>query len=112
YASNSVAGTRVELGAAFAGLSRLGYNSDLYLYGRAAYAHALSNTQDAQASFASLPGSDFTVHGAVPGSNLALVTFGAELKGHNGFSLGIKLDGSLAQGSRTYYATGGFSYAW
>ena len=91
---------------------RISYNTDLYLYGRAAFAHAFQSNQDAHAAFVSLPGSDFTVHGAVPDANLALLAFDAEFEGRDGFALGIKLDGSLSQNSQSYFGTADMSYTW
>jgi autotransporter-associated beta strand protein len=111
YDSSNVANARVELGAALDGVARLGATS-LYLYGSGAWAHALENHQDAHAAFESLPGSDFTVQGAAPASDLALVTLDAELTGRNGLSLGVKFDGTLSQNSKTYYGTAGLSYTW
>ncbi len=112
YDANSVSDSRVELGASLDSDVRLTYNTRLYLYGRAAYAHGFGSSHEAQAAFTALPGSGFTVEGAAPGTNLALLSFDAEFKGRNGFSLGIAGNGTLAQGSQTYYATANLGFAW
>ena len=112
YDANNASNSRVELGAAMDDVMRISYNTDLYLYGRAAFAHAFQSNQDAHAAFVSLPGSDFTVHGAVPDANLALLAFDAEFEGRDGFALGIKLDGSLSQNSQSYFGTADMSYTW
>lgn len=111
YDADNATTTRVELGAALDDDVRITYNTNLYLYGRAAFAHGFESSQNAHAAFGSLPGSDFIVKGAAPGSNAALFALDAEFKGHNGFSLGFEGDGSLSQNSQSYYATADLSYS-
>lgn len=112
YDPNRATNARAELGAALDDVMQITYNTDLFLDGRAAFGHAFESSSDAHAAFTSLPGSDFVVQGATPGSNLALLSFDAVLKGRNGFSLGFEGDGSLSQNSQSYFATADLSYTW
>ena len=64
------------------------------------------------AAFQTLPGSNFTVNGAAPPTNLALLTSGAEYRMANGISLGAKFDTELASRSQTYAGTGTVRYTW
>jgi uncharacterized protein with beta-barrel porin domain len=62
--------------------------------------------------FQTLPGSSFTVNGAAPVTNVALLTSGVEYRMANGISFGAKLDTELASRSQTYSGTGTVRYTW
>ena len=84
----------------------------LTLRGRAAWAHDAGADRALGAFFPALPGSSFTVLGAAPGDNLALLTAGIELKYLNGVSLTARFDSELSDQSRSYGGTAAFRYVW
>jgi outer membrane autotransporter protein len=112
YDANSVTVTRTELGYWLDHLIPAGYGNAIALRGRAAWAHDIGNDRSAGATFQTLPGASFTVLGAKPPSNLALLTLGAELRLRNGFSLGAKFDGEVSASAQTYSVTGSARYVW
>ena len=57
-------------------------------------------------------GSSFTVNGAAPPSNLALLTAGAEYRVADGLAFGAKADAEIASGSYTYAGTASVRYTW
>jgi uncharacterized protein with beta-barrel porin domain len=88
-------------------------DSTLVLRARAAWAHDyFTDPAAVNAAFQSLPGSGFTLSGAAPTKNSALLSAGAWLRLENGLSLGAKFDGEFASRSQTYAATGVLRYAW
>ena len=62
--------------------------------------------------FQTLPGASFTVNGAAPPKDLALVSAGAELRMRNSISLGARFDGEFAGRSQTYAGLGTAKYGW
>lgn len=87
-------------------------NWTLRLFDRLAWAHNLSGGPDADASFAALPSSSFTVYGAKAARDSALVSLGAELKNGGGFDLDVHLDSAISSNSQTYTGIAGLGYAW
>ena len=59
-----------------------------------------------------LPGSGFTLSGATPTADAALVSASGELKLKNRISLTARLDGEIKSNSRSYAATGTVRYVW
>jgi outer membrane autotransporter protein len=78
----------------------------------AAWANDHQTNQGIGATFQTLPGASFTVNGAAPATNLALVTAGVEYRLANNVSFGAKFDGELASNSQTYSGTGTVRYVW
>jgi uncharacterized protein with beta-barrel porin domain len=79
-----------------------------------AWAHDFnaSNTATASASFQSLPGAPaFTVNGAAPASDLALVSAGGQMAWKNGWSLSGTFLSELASTTHSYGGKGTLSYA-
>ena len=58
------------------------------------------------------PGAGFTVFGASPAENAALLSAGGELRLANGFSLLAKFDGEFGGDTTVYAGTGTVRYAW
>ena len=58
-----------------------------------------------------MPGATFTVNGAQPSANAALLSFGAEMKWHNGWSAAAKFDGEFGNRYNSYAGTGTLRYA-
>jgi len=59
-----------------------------------------------------LPGSNFTVNGAAPAADGALVSAGAEWRFAGGWSLGAKFDGEFSRTTALYSGTGSVRYTW
>ena len=57
-------------------------------------------------------GSIFTVFGAVPAKDSALLSAGSQLSMRNGWSVMAKLDTEFAQHSQTYIGTAQLRYTW
>lgn len=112
YAANNVTNAQAELGASADETFKLSRHTDFYLYGRAAWSHAFEREASAQATFQSLPDFEFLVRGVTPGPDAALLTFEAELAGHNGLSIGLKFNGSVSQSSTAYFGMAGLDYTW
>ena len=112
YAAQSSTATRLELGTWLDKRFALSSGSALALRGRVAWAHDHSSSGALNAGFQTLPGASFTVNGARPPSDLALLTGGAELILPNRVSFGFKLDSELASRAQSYAGTGTVRYAW
>jgi uncharacterized protein with beta-barrel porin domain len=112
FGSNSSTATRTELGTWLDRTVALANGDAIAWRGRAAWAHDHTGSQSMNAVFQTLPGSNFTVNGAVPVTNLALLTSGIEYRMTSGVSLGVKFDTELASRSQTYVGTGTMRYSW
>jgi outer membrane autotransporter protein len=112
YASQTVTTTRTELGARFDKSYVLDRSTVLTLYSRAAWAHDFGNTASASAIFQSLPASNFTVNGAQPAPDGALLTAGAEYKLASGWSVLAKFDGEFSNTTALYSGTGVIRKVW
>jgi uncharacterized protein with beta-barrel porin domain len=112
YGARSTVATRTELGAWFDKMMALDQGNALSLRRRAAWANDHQSNQGIGATFQTLPGASFTVNGAAPATNLALVTAGVEYRLANNVSVGAKFEGELASNSQTYAGTGTVRYVW
>ena len=112
YASQTVTTTRTELGARFDKTYVLDRGTLLTVYSRAAWAHDFGNTASASAIFQALPASNFTVNGAQPAPDGALLTAGAEYKLVNGWSVLAKFDGEFSSTTALYSGTGVIRKVW
>jgi outer membrane autotransporter protein len=111
YAAQTTTTTRTELGAWFDRIIALDNSTILALRTRTAWAHDYWSGLDISAAFQSLPGSGFTVNGALPAPNSLLASAGAEIAFKNGFSIDCWLDSELAQRSQTYSGNARLRYA-
>ncbi len=111
YASQTVTDTRTELGARFDKSFDMS-NALLTLGGRLAWAHDFEPTAAANATFQSLPGASFTVNGATPSPNSALVTAGAQVKWANGFAIEANFEGDFSSNTKSYGGRGTLRYSW
>jgi T5SS/PEP-CTERM-associated repeat protein len=112
FSSRASAATRTELGAWYDRTVALAHGDVLALRLRAAWANDHSSNQGISAAFQTLPGAAFTVNGAAPANNLALLTFGAEYRLTNNVSFGARLDGEFSGSSQTYAGTATVRYVW
>lgn len=112
YAAQTVTTTRTELGARFDKTYVAGQDALLTLYSRAAWAHDFGTMAVASPIFQALPASNFTVNGAEPAHNGALLTAGAEYKMTNGWSVLAKFDGEFSATTALYSGTGVIRKTW
>ncbi|WP_145984420.1 autotransporter outer membrane beta-barrel domain-containing protein [Bradyrhizobium nitroreducens] len=84
----------------------------LTLRGRLAWAHDSNTNRLVSAAFQTLPGAAFTVNGAQPAADAALVGGRAEMKWRNGFSLAGTVEGEFSQSTQTYTGKGTVRYEW
>jgi outer membrane autotransporter protein len=112
YDSRSTVATRTELGAWLDKTIALDRGNVLAIRTRAAWANDHSSKQGLGAAFQTLPDSNFTVNGATPATNLALLSAGAEVRLANNVSVGAKLDGEFSSHSQTYTGAGTVRYVW
>jgi len=103
---------QTELGAWFDETVALDNGARLALWTRAAWAHDRWAGTDMTAGFQSIPGSAFTVIGALPGSDSALASVGAGISFKNGISLAGEFDSQLSQGWQTYGGFARLRYTW
>jgi uncharacterized protein with beta-barrel porin domain len=82
------------------------------LRGRLAWAHDSNTNRPATATFQSLPAATFTVNGAEPSADAALVTAGAEMKRKNGWSVAGTFEGKFPRTTESYAGKGNVRYAW
>jgi hypothetical protein len=103
---------QTELGAWFDETVALDNGARLALWTRAAWAHDRWAGTDMTAGFQSIPGSAFTVIGALPGSDSALASVGAGISFKNGISLAGEFDSQVSQGWQTYGGFARLRYTW
>jgi outer membrane autotransporter protein len=112
YDSRTATDTRSEVGTRFDRLLLVNPDAVLALRGRVAWAHDWVSDPILAAVFQTLPGSNFTVDGAIAAKNSALASAGVELRLANGVTLLGKFDGDFALHSSTYAGTGAIRYRW
>ncbi len=111
YNAQTTTNVRTELGARADKLFLMD-NGLFTLSGRLAWAHDSNTDRPVTAAFQSLPGASFTVNGARPAADSALVTAGAEMKWLSGFSLGGSFEGEFSSTTQTYAGKSTLRYAW
>lgn len=104
--------TRAEVGAMFDQTLGSPQATALHLHLRGAYAHHWVRDPRLDAGFTALPGSAFTVTGAAPARNTALVSAGIELRIAHGATIYGKADGEIAPGAQNYRGAFGIRYIW
>jgi len=84
----------------------------LALRARLAWAHDWVSDPTLAATFETVPGAGFTVAGAKPVANAALISSGAELHLADGATIGARFDGEFASRASIYAGTAIFKYSW
>nr|WP_284701059.1 autotransporter outer membrane beta-barrel domain-containing protein [Rhodoplanes tepidamans] len=112
YAERTTSAVRSELGARFDAVAWRTADAALTLRGRLGWAHEFSTERAAVASFVNLSPAGFTVLGASPAADAALVSAGAELTLSRGVTLRAGFDGQLAGATQIYSGTGSLAVAW
>ncbi|WP_271588087.1 autotransporter outer membrane beta-barrel domain-containing protein [Bradyrhizobium sp. CCBAU 53415] len=111
YTAQDTTNVRTELGAR-TDQRFLVSDGVLTLRGRLAWAHDSNTNRLVNAAFQTLPGAAFTVNGAQPAADSALVGGRAEMKWRNGFSLAGAVEGEFSQSTQTYTGKGTVRYEW
>jgi autotransporter-associated beta strand protein len=111
YGSQDTTNVRTELGTR-TDQSFLVDNGLLTLRGRLAWAHDTNTNRFVNAAFQTLPGAAFTVSGARPAADSALVGGRAEMKWRNGLSLAGTVEGEFSRSAQTYTGKGMVRYEW
>jgi autotransporter-associated beta strand protein len=111
YMGRDVTATRSELGLRLDRTTVMG-DALLTWRGRAAWAHNYDTARNAAATFQTLPGTGFLVNGAAMAPDAALVSAGAEIGWHNGFSLAASFEGEFSNNVTSYAGKGTLRYGW
>jgi uncharacterized protein with beta-barrel porin domain len=111
YDSDAISATRTELGARFDKVIAAG-EGIWTLRSKLAWAHDWNTDQHATATFQTLPGATFTVNGAEPSADSALVSLGVEHAWGNGWSLAANFDGEFSGTTSAYAGKGTLRYEW
>jgi outer membrane autotransporter protein len=111
YDARNATDTRSELGARFDHVVLTSPDAVLTFRGRIAWAHDWITDPTLAAVFQALPGASFTVNGATPATDSALVSASAELRLSSGITLLGKFYGEFAGREQTYAGTGTIRYA-
>jgi outer membrane autotransporter protein len=111
YDSETTTNWRTELGARLE-KSFLVTGGLLTLRTRLAWAHDSNTDRPAVATFQTLPGASFTVNGAEPAADGALVSVGAQMRWCNGFSLASSFEGEFSGTTQSYAGKSTLRYAW
>jgi autotransporter-associated beta strand protein/T5SS/PEP-CTERM-associated repeat protein len=111
YSDRNVTSSRSELGLR-GDTSFAAADAVVTLRGRAAWAHNFNITRGIDAIFQTLPASGFTVFGASPARDSALVTASAETKWLNGFSVSATFEGEFSRVTDSYAGKGVVRYQW
>lgn len=111
YSAQTTTNVRTELGVRF-DRSLMVADRLLGLFGRAAWAHDSNNARAVTATFQTLPGSAFTVNGAKPAADAALLSVGADIGLGRGWSAAATFDGEFSRTMAGYSGKGRLAYAW
>jgi uncharacterized protein with beta-barrel porin domain len=111
YTAQDTTNVRTELGAHTD--QRFPINDGvLTLRGRLAWAHDSNTNRLVNAAFQTLPGAAFTVNGAQPAADSALVGGRTEMNWRNGLSLAGTIEGEFSRSTQTYTGKGTVRYEW
>jgi uncharacterized protein with beta-barrel porin domain len=112
YSSRTATGVRGEIGGWADRAFTLASGAGLHLIGRIGWAHDWQNNPQLGATFLGPAAASFVVNGAVPPTNLLLLTNGAEWRLRSGWSFLAKFDGEFAGSSQTYSGTARLRHTW
>ena len=112
YDGRTATTARGELGIRLDKTVALDAGTLLKLNGRAAWAHSSDNDRSMTAAFQALPGTSFTVYGASPDRDSALLDLGAELAFDNGVAASLAFQGQFGDNSQSYAGFAKLSFKW
>ena len=111
FASDNSTNVRSELGLR-GDKSFAMRDGTLTIRSRAAWAHDSNTDRVIGPTFQALPGSAFSVNGARPSADGALLTAGAEMKWRNGWAVAGTFEGEFSRTTESYAGKGTVKYAW
>ena len=111
YTAQDTTNVRTELGAR-TDQRFLVNDGVLTLRGRLAWAHDSNTNRLVNAAFQTLPGAAFTVSGAQPAADSALLGGRAEMTWRNGLALAGTVEGEFSRSTQTYTGKGTVRYEW
>ena len=111
YDGRMIVTARTEVGARI-DWTKATDKGTLGLRASAAWAHDYWAGNTASASFVELPGSTFTINGAVADADSLLVSAGADMALVSGMTLSASVDGGFAKNSQTYGGSARIGYSW
>jgi outer membrane autotransporter protein len=112
YSDRTAATTRIELGGWADRQLTLANGQEMVLRARLAWAHDFNNGQNVQALFQTLPAATFTVGGAVPSADSALVSLAADYIMAGGWRVGGRFDGEFSSNKTSYAGTATVRKIW
>jgi autotransporter-associated beta strand protein len=112
YADSTSTTTRTELGSWADKRLVLANGNALVLRARLAWAHDFDNDQNINATFQTLPGANFTIGGATPAADSALVSLAAEYFLNNGWRVAGRFDGEFSSNKTSYAGTASLRKVW
>jgi autotransporter-associated beta strand protein len=112
YRNGTTGSVVTELGARATAGFALSPTLDVVTFGRLAWAHEAERTRSLDAFLNAGPSTGFTVYGAGPSANAALVSLGAEFDLHNGFKVAGAAEGDFSQKVTGYRGEISLKYAW
>lgn len=112
YADTTSTTTRTEFGSWVDKRLVLANGNALVLRARLAWAHGFENNQDINATFQTLPGANFTIGGATPAADSALVSLAAEYFLDDGWRVGGRFDGEFSSNKTSYAGTATVRKIW
>ena len=112
-AAQTTGSARSVLGAEFAGAFGAEGREKLAVQMRLGWAHEYANTaRPVTASFAGAPGANFTVFGAAPQTDSAVVSLAASTAVAQGVALFARYDGEMGTGTSSHSLNGGLRVTW
>lgn len=112
-AQQSSGSARGVLGAEIAGAFGLEGREKVAVQLRAGWAHEYASTaRPVTANFAGAPGTSFTVFGASPQTDSAIVSVAANTAIATGAGLYLRYDGEVGSGLSSHALSGGFRATW
>jgi outer membrane autotransporter protein len=112
YQSQTTTSVRSQLGGQAATTFQLGERTTVTPRVRAAWAHEFDNDRQVGAAFLSIPAAGFTVNGARPARDAALVSAGVDMGIGQNVTVYARFDSELSGAGNAYAGTGGLRLSW
>jgi uncharacterized protein with beta-barrel porin domain len=112
YDARTATGVRGEIGTWTDTAFTSAGGTDFHLFGRMGWAHDWQTNPQLDATFLGLQDASFVVNGAIPPTDLFLLSIGAGWRWLSGWSFLAKFDSELSGSSQTYAGTARLRYTW
>jgi outer membrane autotransporter protein len=112
YQAETTTSVRSFLGGQATTTLRLGERLRVSPRLRIAWAHEFTNDRQVNASFLAIPGAAFTVSGARPARDAAIVGAGVDVALGRNVAVFAQFDGDIAAGASAYAGSGGVRFSW